>query len=217
MGNSATSVRAILDAWRGQGADRMDCVRFHFIDALERRASAHGGETRRLLDGRLLELIEAYADDLEKNAAAATDDSAAADASARGAVSGLIDQIADHVAARGDAAAGRPAARAAFPELAALDDFRGIWSRIRAESQLRQSLEPAPANAGPLNSGRLVHRSLALMRELSPGYLQQFLSYLDALTWMEQINGAGVLAAAEAPATAGGGKRTRDRSRKRRE
>jgi len=27
------------------------------------------------------------------------------------------------------------------------------------------------------------------MREQSPGYLQHFLSYVEALSWMEQMNG----------------------------
>ena len=59
---------------------------------------------------------------------------------------------------------------------------------------MRQSLEQVPGNAGPLNSSSLVHRSLSLMRELSPGYLQQFLSYVDALSWMEQMNGGSASA-----------------------
>jgi hypothetical protein len=38
-----------------------------------------------------------------------------------------------------------------------------------------------------LNSAVLVHRSLTLMSELSPGYLQHFLMYLDNLAWLEQL------------------------------
>ena len=70
-----------------------------------------------------------------------------------------------------------------------LDYFRKTWSRVSAERQVRQSRDQVPTNAGPLNSSSLVHRSLSLMRELSPGYLEQFLSYVDALSWMEQLNG----------------------------
>jgi hypothetical protein len=74
-----------------------------------------------------------------------------------------------------------------LPELPVLDYFRETWSRFSTEKQLRQSLEQVPDNAGPLNSNSLVHRSLSLMRALSPGYLQQFLSYVEALSWMEQL------------------------------
>jgi len=35
-----------------------------------------------------------------------------------------------------------------------------------------------------------VHRSLVLMRELSPEYLEHFVGYIDALQWLEQANEA---------------------------
>ena len=82
----------------------------------------------------------------------------------------------------------------AFPELPMLADVRQLWSGLRTESQLRQSLQPAPANAGPLNSSALAHRAIASMRELSPGYLRHFLGYLDALSWMEQLQIEGAAA-----------------------
>jgi hypothetical protein len=43
----------------------------------------------------------------------------------------------------------------------------------------------APDNAGPLNSHRLVLRSLALMQAASPHYLRRFLSQVDTLLWLE--------------------------------
>jgi hypothetical protein len=80
-----------------------------------------------------------------------------------------------------------------------LDYFRETWSKLSAEKQLRHSREQVPDNAGPLNTNSLVHRSLSLMRECSPGYLQQFLSYVEALSWMEQL--AGPVAATPASTT----------------
>ncbi|MFP4906442.1 DUF2894 domain-containing protein, partial [Paraburkholderia sp. BR14261] len=56
---AAPAARALLDAWRARGADQLDPVRFHFIEALERRAAAHAGEARRLLDARLAQLLKA--------------------------------------------------------------------------------------------------------------------------------------------------------------
>ena len=117
--------------------------------------------------------------------------------------------------ARGDDLVARDAAPqpAALPSLAALDEFRKIWSEVRTDSQVRQSLEQVPANAGPLNSGSLVHRSLTLMRELSPGYLQQFLAYVDTLSWMEQMRDGGALAAKEEPRSVSARKRVRGKPR----
>lgn len=80
--------------------------------------------------------------------------------------------------------------RAAYPDLPALADFRQLWSTLRTDSQLRQSVAHVPSDAGPLNSTALVSRAIALMRELSPDYLRSFLAYVDDLAWLEQLRGA---------------------------
>ena len=219
MSADGSNARAMLDAWRKQGAERMDPVRFHRIDALERRAVGHDGVVRRELEGRLSELIAAYAGDLERAAARteAGTNGSVVDAAARATLAELVEHITRQAAARDGDVSDNESSSAVFPELGALRDARKLWTRIRAESQLRQSLEQAPNDAGPLNSARLVHRSLTLMRELSPGYLQQFLSYVDALTWMEQLNAGGVAAVAEeAPRAVAGVKRARKTPRGRR-
>jgi hypothetical protein len=188
----ASGVRATLVGWRERGADRLNPVRFRFIEALERRAAAHSGEAGRILDDRLAGLVEAYAQDLER--AALCDASAAsviAPSSRNASVPGSLAELNGYIANQSQAVDDLGPRPHAYPELDLLDYFREVWSKLSAESQLRQSLEQVPGNAGPLNSSSLVHRSLSLMRELSPGYLQQFLSYVEALSWMEQINGGG--------------------------
>ena len=190
MSERGATARQRLEAWRAQGADRLDPVRFHHMDALERRAAGHDGEARRWLDERLAALLDAYDKTVERASSAASRGEAF---NAAAALATLTSALAGH-------AAGHGVDR--YPELAALDDFKQRWSRLRTESQLRQSLKPAPADAGPLNSGTLVHRSIALMREISPGYLQHFVSYIDALSWMEQM-GYGMPLSAEAPRAPG--------------
>lgn len=213
MSDSGVRNRKILDAWREQNADCLSPLRFHFIEVLEQRAARHDGEARRLLDERLSTLIEAYAADLDIAASHAgdADGVTAPCASARGALGGLIDYIASGAAARGDdlVTSDAPLQSASLPTLGALDEFRNIWSEVRTDSQVRQSLEQVPANAGPLNSSSLVHRSLTLMRDVSPGYLQQFLSYVDTLSWLEQMKDGGALSAKEGSRTVGSAKRTR--------
>ncbi|MBF4050715.1 DUF2894 domain-containing protein [Burkholderia pseudomallei] len=264
MDDVAARAQHTLDAWRERGADRLDPVRFRFIDALRRRAAAHGGDARRLLDTRLAALIDAYAADLrraESNGDACECAGAPAPASssssssstspaptpaapsttttsppasspaepARGPLAALLDYIGSRerptasapdetrAAPASSTASGRVALRA---EPALLDYFRETWSKLSADSQLRASLEQVPKNAGPLNSSSLVHRSLSLMRELSPEYLRQFLSYVDALSWLQQMNGDEAATGDEAArgAVGGGGgasakKNTRKRSR----
>lgn len=217
--------RAMVDAWRRQRADRADPLRFAFIDALATRAAAHDGQVRRILDARLSELLAAYAEELGTARAGAGNgdgdgDGATAPHSAAGSpLGGLLAHIATRAPAAGEVFAADAAGRApaAFPQLPALDAFRRTWDRLRSDSQLRQSLEQLPLDAGPLNSGVLVQRSIALMREVSPGYLQHFLSYVDTLSWLEQLRDGGGLAADATPRGAGAGKPARSRARKRRD
>ncbi|MCE7033242.1 DUF2894 domain-containing protein [Lysobacter sp. GX 14042] len=68
-----------------------------------------------------------------------------------------------------------------------LEEFQELWGRIRNDSQVRQSLAAVPEGAGPLHSSTLLHRAMGLMRDASPGYLEHFIAYADALSWMEQL------------------------------
>ena len=203
--------RAMLDAWREAGADRVAPVRFQFMDALQRRAAAQGGEARRLLDAKLAALIQAYETELE-GAPVDAAEYAPAPASAipePGPLAALTAYIADP----GTDARGAADLRATYPELQTLEYFRGVWSRVSADRQVRQSQEQVHKNAGPLNSNQLVHRALSLMREVSPGYLQQFLSYTDALMWMEQVHAAIAPPPKEAAPRAGAKKAARGKGR----
>ena len=165
-----------LDAWRERGADRMDPVRFRFMEALERRAAPHAGAARALLDQRLAALLDAYAADLERDEAApgspAPEPSQAPGREAQdcAAADTPIDAPCPPTPwpawpARSTPATPCPARRLPLP---LLDVYRDIWAKVSANRQLRQSEQQVPDNAGPLNSNNLVHRSLALMRQLSP-------------------------------------------------
>ncbi len=223
----------VLRAWRERGDDRLDPVGFHFIEALARRAAGHGGAVRATLDARLAQLLDAYAARIaaaglpdasaspeERNAPAAgvaVTAAAARVATPPAGTRGPLAELAAYLAYPGapgedpDAIAAQ-ARRDAYPDLPALDGLREIWSGLSADRQVRQSQEQVHKNAGPLNSNQLVHRALSLMRELSPGYLQQFVTYTETLAWMEQLTAAAAPPAKEtarAPARKG----TRAKSR----
>jgi hypothetical protein len=144
-----------------------DGVRQCFIDALARRAQAHEGPVRQLLEARL--------DALRAEPLAPAVDSAVAPAGP-GPLAELVEHIARHA----------PAADPTATELKTAHYFRSTWSRLSAEKRLTQSLASVPPNAGPLNSQQLVHRALLLMRELSPAYLERFMSQVDTLLWLEE-------------------------------
>jgi len=73
-------------------------------------------------------------------------------------------------------------------ELKSLSYFRSTWSKLGVEQQLAQALAQAPENAGPLNSHLLVLRSLKRMNDLAPDYLKRYMTYVDALLWLEQTD-----------------------------
>jgi hypothetical protein len=178
-------------------AQARDPVRFRLAEALARRANAHAGETRRRIDERVAAIVQSLSELRESDAPARS----VAPAAGRGALAALV----AHAAQRRGAAPGVvPGARpvAAAPRAAAtavtgaaadaktVQFFRRTWSRLSADQRLAQSRASLPENAGPLNSQHLVHRSLVLMRELSPEYLEHFVGYIDALQWLEQANEA---------------------------
>lgn len=201
MAADRSDIDAMLDGWRQAGADRMDPLRFHRIVALQRRASAREGIARRRLEARLAVLADAYARDV-----ASRPPGASALPPTRGPLGALVDDT--------RARSGEPAPGPAYPELAALDGFRAMWAALRSRSQVRRSLAPPPSGAGPLNSAALAHRALALMGGLSPDYLHRFLDYVDALSSLESMQGAGVLPGADASPAPGTKPRPRPRKRR---
>lgn len=174
-------------------------IREQLVAAMEKRAVGLDGEARRVLDERLAALRVFPADELI-NAAAGGETPDKVSPPSRGPLGELVDSNTTDA----------PPERADYPELPALESFRALWSGIRSDSQLQQAVVQSPTNAGPLNSAALVSRSIALMRELSPEYLRQFLAYVDDLEWLEQVCGAVSVSTAGAAST-----RTRMRSRSR--
>ncbi len=197
---------ATVADWRARGVQRVDPLRFAFLEAMLRRTQGRTGKVRRLLDARLAQLVAAYAALVE---AAPAKPAARVDAQP-GALAELTQRL-----ARPAPASEGPAPAAARPmvpsEPAQLAYFRKTWSRLSADSRVSQSQAKVPENAGPLNSHHLVHRALAEMRALSPEYLQHFLAHVDTLMWLAQVQEA---AASPAPAAKGEAERKPARARK---
>ncbi len=211
--SSGTHAQARLQGWREQGADRLDPLAFHRIEALQRRIARCGEAARPLLEQRLDALLQAYAERVPVQAEAAAAMGAAAGGTPTDPAEGGLTALLAELQGR-DRGPAQAEARAVYPQLPALDDFRRLWTRLRSDSQLRQSLRQAPEDAGPLNNARLVHRALVLMRGLSPGYLQPFLAYVDALAWLEPFADSAAAEREEHPRAAGAGTGKRPRARR---
>jgi hypothetical protein len=78
-----------------------------------------------------------------------------------------------------------------YNELSIMRHFRQSKVKHNSERLLARTLQEGPEDAGPLNSQALIIRSLTTMRDLSPGYINRLVSYMDTLLWLEQASGEG--------------------------
>jgi hypothetical protein len=190
---AAVAATAAMDALHAQGAAQLDPVGWSHIQALARRASAHQGQTRGLLDHKLAGLVAACG---ERVARARALQLAQATPPARAA--GHADTLADllaHIARHSPAATGGASRQAAdtpgAAELKAVRNYRSTWSRLKVDQRMTQLLAHVPEQAGPLNTQRLLHDALTVMRQASPMYLQGLMAQVDVLLWLEQAEGRG--------------------------
>ena len=71
-------------------------------------------------------------------------------------------------------------------ELKSFKLFKDTWARLHSERVVTQAIQNRPENPGPLNPQMLAIKSLSTMRDLSPDYLNRFVSYVDTLLWLEK-------------------------------
>jgi hypothetical protein len=206
---------ALIASLRMAGADRFDPMRLHYIDVLARRGMAHQGRIKCMLDGKLAQALGAFKERFEQAQCDAKETIArtapqfphAADDLQRFFIAGdfkglsrfvatlktseqgaslaaLVRQLEQHSPENVDVRLeGNAGSRF---ELKTIRRFRNTWSKLSADKQVTQALDQPPKNAGPLNSHMLVLRSLALMRDISPDYLNRFMSYADTLLCLDQ-------------------------------
>ena len=169
-----------LQSLRNADAQRLDPARFHYLEVLSRRASTATGALQPILQAKLDTALADYsqrmgqAQDLRRTGAQALPNNGLE------ALAELNHYI-RHTTQQGHHHGPRP-------ELKSVRGFREVWSKIAAIDHMDQAMVRGPENAGPLNPHMLVLRSLALMRQLSPDYLQRFLSHVDSLLWLDQDN-----------------------------
>ncbi|MCG8671159.1 MAG: DUF2894 domain-containing protein [Pseudomonadales bacterium] len=74
-----------------------------------------------------------------------------------------------------------------FGDLKSHKLFKDSWVKIHAENLVSEAIEEAPKDAGPLNSHMLAIKSIEAMKNLSPEYLNRFVSFMDSLLWLEKM------------------------------
>ena len=197
---SEADVVALIDAMRGRGAASFDPVGFCVIEAMWRRRESLQGAARVAVMRKLVRRLATLRERFERAGGEKTPR-----AEPQSAAPSLLAELLAHAARQNSAA---PSAKAtpgaAGGELKSMHYFGSIWSRLSLEQQLSQALAQAPENAGPLNSHFLVLQALIRMRDIAPQYLENFMSYADALLWLDLLDtgkGAGQKAGAQKAAT----------------
>lgn len=185
-----------LESLRAQEAHLHDPARFHFLVVLSRRLQTQPPAVQQLLAHRLNAAVFDYAECAKSARACAR--VASAPGSANSATASALAQLNGDLQARAqsDADGVLLGDGAHLSDMKSVRQFSEVWSKISADQQVAQALHRAPENAGPLNSQKLVLRSLSLMRRLSPDYLQRFMSRVDSLLWLESANAKPVRLAA---------------------
>jgi Protein of unknown function (DUF2894) len=187
MADSVNLVEALATLQQG-GADAFDPVTFHRLQSLSQRMLAHRGETRKRLEQSFEDLRSALANQLAQAHAEAGKQQGVF-APAIKPKSPLGDLLEEMGVVQNAQQAMNDQHHLVLPQaLKAIQQFGSTWSELSIDSQVTQAIDQAPENAGPLNSHNLVLRSIAQMREISPAYLNRFITYIDTLMCLEQAN-----------------------------
>ena len=205
----------LIASLRQAGAHQFEPVDFHYIEALARRMSAQQGRVKHILNAKLAQALAAFSarfDRAQRDASNAIAQTAQSHPQAtlglqqlflagdfrgvrrfiatqmesdrRESLGELARDVAKRAPEQFDARLEAPAGLRS--EQKAVQYFRDTWSKLSAAKQVNQALSLAPKNAGPINSHRVVLRSLELMRDISPDYLNRFMSHVNTLLCLDQ-------------------------------
>ena len=164
--------------WAAEAAQR-DPVGWHYIQVLAERTRTQTGPTQALLQAKLSTAVA----QLQARLAAPQNPNtlpASSTASRSSPLTALLQDMAAPSAERPLSPSGH--GRMDKPHIV---QFRQQLGKISVQKQVTQAIAQAPQNAGPINSHMLVLRSLGLMRDLSPDYLNRFMGYVDTLFFLD--------------------------------
>lgn len=165
-------------AWAAEAAQR-DPVGWHYIRVLAERTRTQTGPAQALLQAKLSTAVA----QLQARLAAPQNPNtlpASSTASRSSPLTAMLQDMAAPSAERPLSPSGQ--GRMDNPRVA---QFRQQLGKISVQKQVTQAIAQAPQNAGPINSHMLVLRSLGLMRDLSPDYLNRFMGYVDTLLFLD--------------------------------
>lgn len=170
-----------LRALQAANAPRLDPVNWHYLHTLSERFGTQTPTVQTALRPKLEQLLGQLEQAVAQQEPSVTH---AKPAPSPSALSLLLAEM-GMPAALATQAQPAPQPLSAPKESPRVQQFRKQLRTLCVQKQVRTALSKAPQNAGPINSHMLVLRTLGMMRELSPDYLQRFMSYVDTLILLE--------------------------------
>lgn len=198
MQGHLSDLEARLVSLRASGAAQGDAVAWHHIETLAARTRQHHGPVQDLLCHKLAQALDRFQD---RWASAPAADHAAQIQHRERATSPLADLL-HRLRPPGTDADGQDWGQRP-PERARIRQFRQQLGQLSVQKKVNQALAQAPQNAGPINSHMLVLRSLGLMRDVSPPYLNRFMAHVETLLCLEQAGHSRSKARTAAPSEPG--------------
>ncbi len=172
------STDTLLQTLRDAGAARVDALGWHYIEALAARTGTQTGAAQALLQDKLHRALTDLQERMAARPAPRTDTTSPTPAPSPMAL--LLQEMAPAAtAARAVPTTGWPA------ESPRVRQFRRQLRKISVQKQVSKAIAQGPQNAGPINSHMLVLRALGLMRDISPDYLNRFMTHVDTLLCLE--------------------------------
>jgi hypothetical protein len=182
--SACSALEALQTSLRDAGAARFDAVGWHYIEVLSQRARAQTGHAQALLNDRLTKALAQFKSKLDEAPPAAQGSETSPSPLAT-----LLSEMAQQAPLTAPTTqASKPSAWRA--ESTKIQQFKKQLNKISVQKQVKQAIAMAPQNAGPINSHMLVLRSLGLMRDASPDYLNRFINYVDTLLSLEEAGKA---------------------------
>ena len=179
-----------LDALRASGAARVDAVGWHYIETLAKRTREQSGPAQLKLMAKLQEALVrletrmgAAAEPLENQIVTSSP------------LATLLKDMGSKSAPQGS-----NKSTAWGLESPRIQAFKKQLSLISVQKQVTQAIAQAPQNAGPINSHMLVLRSLGLMRDISPDYLNRFMAHVDTMLCLDEAGKAKLTPKKASPA-----------------
>lgn len=181
MHRSLSELETLQSSLLASGAAQLDAVAWHYIEALSARTRQHAGPTQDLLCRKLEQALTRFEDRLGSAPKTHATDAAVLAKSKPSPLAALLSDIRPHVPN-----ANIPYGNDGPSESPHVRQFRKKLGQISVQKKVSQAIAQAPQNAGPINSHMLVLRSLSLMRDVSPDYLNRFMTYVDTLLCLDE-------------------------------